>query len=127
MGTKIETDEAYSSSSPLSQAIRSGDTVYVSGQVPMNAAGDIVGSDVGSQTEQVIDNVERILEAAGLGLEDVVKATVYLTTMDEFAAFNEAYARRFPDPKPARSAVRVADLAVDVDIEIDVIAVERCD
>lgn len=119
---QISTDDAYRSSSPLSQAIRSGDTVYVSGQVPMDEHGELVDGDIAAQTERTIDNVAAVLAAAGLTLGDVVKATVFLRDLEEFEAFNEVYARRFPDPKPARSAVAVADLAVDADVEIEAIA-----
>lgn len=120
--TEISSDAAYRSSSPLSQAIRHGDTVYVSGQVPRDEHGTLVDGDIGTQTDQVLDNVEAVLDAAGLTLADVVKATVFLTDLAEFDAFNAAYEQRFPDPKPARSAVAVADLAVDADVEIEVIA-----
>lgn len=119
---EIRTEAAYPSRSPLSQAIRHGDTVYVSGQVPRDEHGALVGGDLAEQTEQVLDNVEAVLDAADLTLADVVKATVFLRDLEEFDAFNAAYERRFPDPKPARSAVAVANLAVDADVEIEVIA-----
>lgn len=120
---EIRSDAVYRSRSPLSQGIRHGDTVYVSGQVPKDEHGTLVDGDLGTQTEQVLDNVEAVLNETGLTLANVVKATVFLTDMTAFDAFNAVYERRFPDPKPARSAVAVADLAVDADVEIEVIAV----
>ncbi|GAB3419120.1 RidA family protein [Haloparvum alkalitolerans] len=124
MRTAIDTDDAPRSDSPISQAVRAGDTVYVSGQVPRTADGDIVNGDLGVQTERTLDNLEAVLAAAGLTLADVVKVTVFLTDLSDFDAFNDAYRRRFAAPMPARSAVAVADLAVDADVEIEAVAVE---
>lgn len=122
MPTEIQTENSYQSTSPYSQAIRHGDTVYVAGQVPVDVDGNIVGTDIHTQTEQVIDNIETILAAAGTGLDAVVKATVFLTDISDFDAFNEVYADRMPEPRPARSAIEVSDLAIDVRVEVEVIA-----
>jgi len=121
MPEQIRTDEAYESDAPYSQAIRHGDTVYVAGQVPVDTDGEVVGEGIREQTEQVIDNVETVLDAAGSSIDDVVKATVFLTDIDDFDGFNEVYAERMPDPRPARSAVE-ADLAIDALVEVEVIA-----
>lgn len=122
MPEAVFTDDSYVSDSPYSQAIIHNDTVYVAGQVPKDTAGDVVGETIQPQTEQVIDNIETILDAAGTTMENITKATVFLTDITDFDAFNEVYARRMPEPRPARSAVEVSDLAADVRVEIEVIA-----
>lgn len=122
MPEAVFTDDSYVSDSPYSQAIIHNDTVYVAGQVPKDTAGDVVGETIQPQTEQVLDNIETILDAAGTTMENITKATVFLTDITDFDAFNEVYARRMPEPRPARSAVEVADLAADVRVEIEVIA-----
>lgn len=120
---QIETDTAPISSSPLSQAIVHGDTVYVSGQVPVDPeTGAVVSDDIREQTAQTLENIAAILEAAGTSIDNVVKTTVFLTDMDEFAAMNEVYSEYMGDPRPARSAVEVADLAIDIGVEIEAIA-----
>lgn len=120
--TPIQTEAAFDSASPYSQAIHHGDTVYVAGQVPVTADGTLVDEGIQAQTEQVLANIEAILAAAELSLTDLLKTTVFLTDIDEFAAVNEVYAERIPEPRPARSAVAVADLAIDAGIEIEAIA-----
>lgn len=122
MPVEITTDDSYQSTAPYSQAIKHGDTVYVAGQVPVDVDGTIIGEDIQEQTEQVMDNIETILEAAGTSMANVVKATVFLTDITDFEAFNEVYANRMPEPRPARSAIEVADLAIDVRVEVEVIA-----
>jgi len=108
---------------PFSQAVIHGDTVYVSGQVPVDPeTGDIVGDDVVAQTERVMENIAAVLDAAGSSLEHVVKSNVYLDDIDDFEGFNEAYETFVSNPLPARSAVEVGDIAIDVLIEIDVVA-----
>lgn len=120
---EIHTDAVAESVAPLAQGIVHGDTVYVSGQVPRTPDGELVTGDIGAQTAQTLDNVEAILEAAGTSMECVVKATVFLTDMSDFAGFNEAYRERFGDSFPARSAIGVEALALDeIDVEIEVIA-----
>lgn len=120
---EITTDDAPEALGPYSQGIRDGDTVYVSGQGPLDPeTGDIVGDTAAAQAERTLENVAAILEAAGTALDDVVKATVFLTDMDNYDGVNEVYAEFMTDPFPARSAVEVADLPVDIEVEIEVIA-----
>ena len=108
---------------PFSQAMAHGDTVYVSGQVPLDPeTGELVAGGVAEQTDRIMANIAAILEAAGSSLDDALKATVFLTDMDDFRAFNEAYRAHFDEPFPARSAVEVSDLAGDFDVEVDLIA-----
>lgn len=109
---------------PYSPAIRAGHLLFLSGQIPLDAAsGAITGDDITAQTAQVMRNIATLLKAAGAGFEHVVRTTVYLTDMDEFAAMNAVYARFVVDPPPARATVQVSRLPRDVRVEIDVIAV----
>lgn len=111
------------SKAPLSPAIKVGKTVIVSGQVPRTPKGEVVTGDVAAQTEQVLDNIEALLEEAGATMADVVKTTVILRDVkQDFAGMNEVYARRFPDPKPARITFG-AELAIDIAVEIEAFAV----
>jgi 2-iminobutanoate/2-iminopropanoate deaminase len=120
---EITTDDAPGALGPYSQGIRDGDTVYVSGQGPVDPeTREIVEGDIQDETEQTLGNVGAVLEAAGLGLEDVVKATVFVTDMDDYEAVNEVYGEYMSEPYPARSAVEVADLPIDIGVEIEVIA-----
>lgn len=120
---EITTADAPEALGPYSQGIRDGDTVYVSGQGPLDPeTGDIVGETAAAQAERTLENVAAILEAAGTALDDVVKATVFLTDMDNYDGVNEVYAEFMTDPFPARSAVEVADLPVEIEVEIEVIA-----
>lgn len=118
----VQTDEAFDSASPYSQAIKHGDTVYVAGQVPVTPDGTLVEGDIGVQTEQVLQNIDAILDAAGASMEDLVKTTVFLTDIETFDDFNEVYADYVPEPRPARSAVEIADLAIDAGVEIEAMA-----
>lgn len=120
----ISTANAYQSSSPLSQAIQAGELLFISGQVPVDPdTGDVTGETVGEQTDKTFENIEAILEAAGGSLDDIVKTTVFLTDIDDFPGMNEAYQATFSEPYPARSAFEVADLASDITVEIEAIAV----
>lgn len=110
-----------SSHVPLSPAVRAGDFVYVSGQVPVKSDGTMVTGSIAEQTEQVLSNVEAALALAGCAMEDVVKTTVYLEDARDFGAFNAVYARHFPKQPPARTTVE-ARLMVDIRIEVDAIA-----
>ena len=105
---------------PLSPAVRAGDFVYISGQVPM-IDGKIVAGGVGAETCAVLDNVKAALALAGCGLEDVVKTTVWLRDRDDFADFNAAYAAYFPSEPPARSTAE-SRLMIDIAVEIEAIA-----
>ena len=108
---------------PLTPALKVGDTVYVSGQVPTGPDGRIVGDDVRAQTRQVLANLEAQLRAAGASRADVVKTLVVLPNVKrDFAAMNEAYAEFFPDPKPARTTFG-GELAIDIQVEIEAVAV----
>jgi 2-iminobutanoate/2-iminopropanoate deaminase len=107
-----------------SPAIRAGNLLFVSGQIPLDpASGNLVSGDISAQTEQVMRNLTALLRAAGAGFEHVVRTTVYLADMNEFGAMNEVYGRYVVDPPPARATVQVARLPRDVKIEVDCIAV----
>lgn len=120
----ISTENAPGAIGPYSQAIKAGNLVFCSGQIPIDPkTGDFVSGDVADQTEQVIANLKAVLEAAGAGIGDVVKTTVFLADMSEFAAMNEVYGKHFVDNKPARATVQAARLPRDARVEIDCIAV----
>ena len=119
----ISTAKATAALGPYSQAIKVGNTVYCSGQIPINpATGTIDAVTVEDQTRQAITNLRNVLEAAGGGLCNVVKTTVFISDMNDFAAINGVYAELFGDTKPARSCVEVSRLPKDVKIEIEAIA-----
>lgn len=106
-----------------SPAIRAGNLLFVSGQIPIDpASGNLVDGPIGPQADQVMRNLTALLRAAGLGFEHVVRTTVFLADMDDFAGMNEVYAKYIVDPAPARATVQVARLPRDVRIEIDLIA-----
>ena len=121
----IQTDQAPAAIGPYSQAIDSGaGLVFVSGQIPIDpATGTFVPGGIREQTRQILTNAQAILAAAGLGLGNVVKTTVFLADMGDFAAMNEVYAQFFTDPYPARSAVAVKTLPKGALVEIECIAV----
>jgi 2-iminobutanoate/2-iminopropanoate deaminase len=120
----IQTDRAPQAIGPYSQAIKANGFIFASGQIPLDPATmQIIEGGVQEQTEQVLENLKAVLEAAGTSLDRVVKTTVYLADMNEFAAMNEIYARYFGATKPARATVQVARLPRDVRVEIDVIAI----
>ena len=127
MQTKIQTSEAPAAIGPYSQAIRSGQFLYASGQVPLDpATGEIVGTTVQEQTERVFQNMQAVLASAGGSLENIVKTTVFLASMNDFAAMNAVYARYFEAsarPLPARSTVAVAGLPRQALVEIEYVAV----
>lgn len=113
---------------PYSQAVLveqgGARTLYCSGQIPLDpATGELVGGDIAAQTERVLQNVEAVLAAAGMGFGDVVKTTVFLADLSDFARMNEAYGRRFLSAPPARSTVQVAALPRGARVEIEVLAV----
>ena len=119
----ISTAKAPAALGPYSQAIKAGNTVYCSGQIPINpATGTIDAVTVEDQTRQAITNLKNVLEAAGGGLSNVVKTTVFISDMNDFAAVNGVYAELFGETKPARSCVEVSRLPKDVKIEIEAIA-----
>ncbi len=119
----VKTDNAPQAIGPYSQAIKLGDLVFLSGQVHLDpATGQLVEGDITAQTQRVMENLQAVLLAAGSGFEKVIKTTIYLADMDDFAKVNEVYGRYFPAPQPARSTVAVARLPRDARIEIDLIA-----
>lgn len=121
---RVQTDRAPSAIGPYSQAIVHGNLVFTAGQIPLDPAnGELVGGDIREQTKRVLENLSAILTSAGASLNSVLKTTVYLADMGEFAAMNEVYASYFADHKPARSTVQAARLPRDVKVEIDAIAV----
>jgi 2-iminobutanoate/2-iminopropanoate deaminase len=107
-----------------SPAIKAGNLLFVSGQIPIDpASGALIDGDITAQTEQVMRNLGALLRAAGVGFEHVVRTTVFLADMNDFAAMNEVYSRHVAAPPPARATVQVARLPRDVKIEVDAIAV----
>jgi len=123
MREAVSTPDAPQAIGPYSQAIKAGGFVFTAGQVAIDpATGQVVPGEVSAQTERVMKNLAAILKAAGSGLEKVVRSTVFLRNMNDFAAMNEVYGRYFASAPPARSTVEVARLPKDVLVEIDVIA-----
>ena len=125
MGKKvIQTDKAPKAIGPYSQAIQAGNFLFLSGQIPLDPkTGELVKGDIRKQTRQVLENIKGVLESQGLGMEDIVKATIFLKDIGNFNQVNEVYATYFPTSPPARSTVEVAKLPRDADIEIEIIAV----
>ncbi|MFN7699787.1 MAG: Rid family detoxifying hydrolase [Deltaproteobacteria bacterium] len=123
--TAISTDQAPKAIGPYSQAIRSGNFLYLSGQIPLDPATmAIVGTSAAEQTEQIMANLAAVLGAAGAGFGDVVKTTIFLLDLEDFAAVNAVYGKRFEGiAPPARSTVQVSRLPRDVRVEIEVVAV----
>jgi 2-iminobutanoate/2-iminopropanoate deaminase len=120
----ISSPDAPAAIGAYSPAIRAGNLLFVSGQVPMNpATGNLVDGDITAQTEQVMRNLSALLNAAGAGFQHVAKTTVFLADMNDFAAMNAVYSKYMADPPPARATVQVARLPRDVKVEIDLIAV----
>ncbi|MGB9181639.1 MAG: RidA family protein [Pyrinomonadaceae bacterium] len=119
----VQTDDAPRAIGPYSQAIRAGDLIFTSGQIPIDPqTGEFVAGGIAEQTEQVLLNLAAVLETAGSGLDRVVKTTVFLADMDDFAAMNEIYGRFFASEPPARSTVEAARLPRNARVEIDAIA-----
>ena len=119
----ISTDKAPAAIGPYSQAVDAGDFVFVAGQVPVYPPeGKIVARDVTGQTRQVLENLKAILEAAGLTMGHVVKATVFLASMDDFQEMNKVYSEYFSSDPPARAAVEVGALPLGARVEIEAIA-----
>lgn len=119
----IATERAPRAIGPYVQAVQVGEWIFVSGQIPLDPeTGELVPGGIREQTDRVLQNIRAILEAAGSSLDQVVKATVYLTDLNDFSEMNEVYARYFPGEKPARATVQVSRLPRDARIEMDVIA-----
>ena len=123
MKRAIASDRAPKAVGPYSQAVAFGDLLFCAGQIPLDPdTGEIVGADVTAQTERVIENIKAVLAVNAMTLTDAVKTTVFLTTMDDFAAMNAVYARHFSEPFPARSTVAVVALPRGAKVEIEVTA-----
>jgi len=123
MSREVVTAQGASAIGPYSHAVWAGKILYLSGQTPLDpVTGELSQGDVGSQTEQCFANLFAVLEAAGLGPENVVKVNVYLTDMADFVAMNEVYATKFEQPFPARTTVAVAGLPRGARIEIELVA-----
>jgi 2-iminobutanoate/2-iminopropanoate deaminase len=120
---KIFTADAPAAIGPYSQAIQAGGLIFFSGQIPLHADGTLCAGDITAQTKQVLQNMEAVLKAAGLVFSDVVKTTIYLTDLADFAVVNDLYGKCFSDPYPARACLQVAALPKGVDIEIEWVAV----
>jgi 2-iminobutanoate/2-iminopropanoate deaminase len=119
----VSTASAPKAIGPYSQGVRAGSLLFVSGQVPIDpATGQIIPGDIGAQTHRVFQNIGEILKAGGASFDHVVRTTVFLADMNDFAAMNEAYATYFTAPAPARATVQVSRLPRDARVEIDVIA-----
>jgi 2-iminobutanoate/2-iminopropanoate deaminase len=120
--TVIATKNAPAAIGPYSQGVRSGHLVYTAGQIPLDpATGQLVGDDIAAQTEQVLKNLSGVLEAGGSSLARVIKTTVFLRTMDDFAAMNGVYGRYFADNPPARTTVAVVGLPLNALVEIEAV------
>jgi 2-iminobutanoate/2-iminopropanoate deaminase len=120
----VTTDAAPKAIGPYSQGVDTGSLVFVSGQIPLDpATGQLLAGTIAEQTERVLKNIEGVLKASGLGMNNVVRTTVYLVDLGDFAAMNEVYARHFPKDPPARSTVQVAALPKGARVEVDAIAV----
>ena len=123
MKRAIASDRAPKAVGPYSQAVAFGELLFCAGQIPLDpTTGEITGTNVAEQTERVIENIKAILAVNAMTLVDVVKTTVFLTTMDDFAAMNDVYARHFTQPYPARSTVAVVGLPRGAKVEIEVTA-----
>jgi 2-iminobutanoate/2-iminopropanoate deaminase len=119
----IHTDYAPKAVGPYSQAVMLGDMLYCSGQIPIDPkTQDVFTGDIKTQTEMVLSNIDAVLKAADLNFSHIVKTTIFLTSMSDFATVNEIYAKKFPANPPARSTIQVAALPKGVNVEIEVIA-----
>ena len=125
MKKAIQTEKAPQAIGPYSQGIDMGNMVFTSGQIPVNPSTGLVPEGIVEQAKQSLENVQAVLEAAGLSMQDVIKMTVFLKDMNTFSAMNEVYKSFFEEPYPARSAVEVARLPKDVLIEIEAIALKK--
>ena len=122
----IFTQKAPKAIGPYSQAVKAGGFLFVSGQIPINPeTGDLMIASIEEQANQVILNLKSICEAAGSGLEDIVKLTIYLTDLGNFAKVNEAMLEYFPEPYPARATVEISALPLGVNVEMDAIVISH--
>ena len=120
----ISTDQAPGAIGPYSQAVKIGEMVFVSGQIPLDPlSGNLIEGDIKAQTRQVLKNVSAVLSAAGTSLDKVVKTTVFITNMNDFSLMNEVYAEFFTSMPPARACVEVSRLPKDVLVEVEAVAI----
>ncbi len=123
MKEAIKTDNAPAAVGPYSQGIKAGSFVFTSGQLPADpSTGELITDDIAAATRQCLENIRAILQAAGAQMKDVVKVTIFLTNMADFAAVNAAYEKFFSSPEPARSCIQVAALPKEAPIKIEAIA-----
>ena len=123
---RIQTDAAPAAVGPYSQAIVAGGLAYCSGQIALHPeTGTLIEGDAAEQTRQILSNLDAVLQAAGSSLQHVIRATIFLTNMDDFSAVNTVYAEAFGDHRPARACVEVSRLPKDVSVEIDAIAMVK--
>ena len=123
MRQAVQTNEAPAAIGPYSQAVRAGSLLFISGQIPVDpGSGQVVEGNAATQTQRVMQSIGAILRAAGAGYDQVVRTTIFLTDLDDFAQVNEAYGSYFDDPAPSRATVQVAALPKGVRVEIDAIA-----
>jgi 2-iminobutanoate/2-iminopropanoate deaminase len=120
----IHTDKAPAAIGPYSQAIKTGDMVFTSGQIALTPKGEFLDGDVEVQAKQVLENLSEVLKEAGSSMQKVIKTTIFLADMDDFAKVNEIYAKAFGDHKPARSTVAVKTLPKNALIEIEAVALK---
>lgn len=118
----VSTPKAPQAIGPYSQAIKHNGLVFLSGQIPLDPAGNLIDGGIVEQTRQVLNNIQNVLDASGSSLTRVLKATVFLKSMDDFAEMNKVYSEFFSVHKPARSTIQVAKLPRDVSVEIEVVA-----
>jgi 2-iminobutanoate/2-iminopropanoate deaminase len=119
----ISTSKAPAAIGPYSQAVKAGNLLFTSGQIPIDpVSGEIITADIRKATERCLDNIKAILEAAGSGLDKVIKTVIFIKSMNDFSAVNEVYSRYFTNNQPARSCVEVSRLPKDVTIEIEAVA-----
>lgn len=121
----ISTNKAPAAIGPYSQGVTIGDMIFTSGQIPLNAGGILVEGDIATQTTQVLTNLSEVLQEGGSSLENVIKTTIFLANMEDFAEVNKVYAEFFGEHKPARSTVAVKTLPLAVSIEIEAIALKK--
>ncbi len=123
--TIINSENAPAPIGPYSQAVKAGNTLYVSGSIPLDAqTGELINANITEETHQVMKNMDAVLTAAGMTFENVVKCSIFIKDMNQFAAINDAYGMYFKDNPPARETVEVARLPKDVNVEISCIAVD---
>lgn len=121
----ISTNKAPAAIGPYSQGVTIGDMIFTSGQIPLNAGGILVEGDIATQTTQVLTNLSEVLKEGGSSLQNVIKTTIFLANMEDFAEVNKVYAEFFGEHKPARSTVAVKTLPLAVSIEIEAIALKK--